>query len=379
MDRYSRHNLIDWFSQEQVSRKSICVVGAGAVGNEVIKSLVLLGVGNIDIFDFDMIEEHNLTKSVLFRSSDVGKSKAQVAANRAAELDPNVTIKGWHGDALSLLSMSALLTFDCLISCVDNFEARLRLNEMCRIANVDFINLGIDSRYASIESFPYSSEEHSVACYECNLPHSVYSRIAERYSCGHLRKISFTEKKIPTTIVTSGLAGSFGASIALRLGVNVQDSSRRILIDSIYGYSTVTTELGRSEQCPCCSTHKGPYFIIAVADNSNSNQIFNALPLDESVSDSVIRLCEPVVVSAECSTCGQSPHDGSLIGRSKNDVDETARFCSICATPSVDVSLKDELTLVEFSKIFASKDISISYATIILHGRNYCLSFEGDI
>ena len=63
--RYRRHDLIDWFSQERVAAARIAVIGAGAVGNEVVKNLVLLGVGAIDVFDFDVVELHNLTRSVL--------------------------------------------------------------------------------------------------------------------------------------------------------------------------------------------------------------------------------------------------------------------------------------------------------------------------
>ena len=54
--RYQRHTLIDWFSQADVKNARICVVGAGAVGNEVLKCLALLGAGTIDVYDFDRIE-----------------------------------------------------------------------------------------------------------------------------------------------------------------------------------------------------------------------------------------------------------------------------------------------------------------------------------
>ena len=78
-DRYQRHSLIDWFSQAEVAGARMAVVGAGAVGNEVLKCLALLGVGALDIFDCDRVELHNLTRSVLFRESDVGRSKAECA------------------------------------------------------------------------------------------------------------------------------------------------------------------------------------------------------------------------------------------------------------------------------------------------------------
>ena len=64
------------------------VVGAGALGNEIIKNLALLGVGRVFVADRDRIERSNLSRSVLFREADCGRSKAEVAAERARELFP---------------------------------------------------------------------------------------------------------------------------------------------------------------------------------------------------------------------------------------------------------------------------------------------------
>ena len=83
--RYQRHELIDAWDQRLLSRSRIIVVGAGAVGNEVIKLLALIGIGNLLIVDFDRIEVHNLSRAVLFREADIGAAKAHVAAVRARD------------------------------------------------------------------------------------------------------------------------------------------------------------------------------------------------------------------------------------------------------------------------------------------------------
>ena len=183
----------------------------------MIKNLALLGVGEVHIFDLDNIEEHNLTRSVLFRPSDIGESKATVAAKRAMDLDPNITAIPYHGDFWTLLSLSDLRSFDVLFCCVDNFEARIRCNTLCYLAGVDFVNTGIDSRSAVVELYPFSQSRHG-GCLECNMPLSVYHRIAQRYSCGYLRKVSFIERKIPTTIITSSAVASLAVSRGLRFG-----------------------------------------------------------------------------------------------------------------------------------------------------------------
>ena len=85
-DRYSRLRLIPWWDQERLKNATIMVVGAGAIGNELIKNLTLLGIGRILIFDMDGIENTNLTRSVLYRARDVGRYKAAVRQKKAFRL-----------------------------------------------------------------------------------------------------------------------------------------------------------------------------------------------------------------------------------------------------------------------------------------------------
>lgn len=75
-DRYGRLRLIPWWDQDRLKNATIMVVGAGAIGNELVKNLTLLGIGKILIFDMDSIESTNLTRSILFRAKDVGRNKA---------------------------------------------------------------------------------------------------------------------------------------------------------------------------------------------------------------------------------------------------------------------------------------------------------------
>ena len=87
-------SLLSWFKQENVKKAKVMVVGAGALGNEVLKNLALFGVGNIVIVDFDTIEYSNLTRSILFRESDADKGlyKAEVAAKRIKEINKNINV-----------------------------------------------------------------------------------------------------------------------------------------------------------------------------------------------------------------------------------------------------------------------------------------------
>mgnify|MGYP003320842219 FL=1 len=94
MSSDSYFSELSWFRQEKVDSAKIMVVGCGALGNEVLKNLILFGVGNIWIVDFDKVELHNLNRSVLFRNADAlsRRLKVEAAADRLQELNPNVKI-----------------------------------------------------------------------------------------------------------------------------------------------------------------------------------------------------------------------------------------------------------------------------------------------
>jgi molybdopterin/thiamine biosynthesis adenylyltransferase len=65
--RFSRFELISWWDQDRLSNARVVVIGAGALGNELLKNLALLGVGNVFIADLDRIEKSNLSRSILYR------------------------------------------------------------------------------------------------------------------------------------------------------------------------------------------------------------------------------------------------------------------------------------------------------------------------
>ena len=89
-DRFDRFRLIGWWDQSKLSAAKVLVVGAGALGNEIVKNLALLGIGNILVADMDRIENSNLSRSVLYRESDNGRFKADVAVESAIAIYPEI-------------------------------------------------------------------------------------------------------------------------------------------------------------------------------------------------------------------------------------------------------------------------------------------------
>src|SRR6187402_1819286 len=95
-DRFHRFKLIGWWDQSRLSRARVLVCGAGALGNEIIKNLALLGVGNLFIADMDRVENSNLSRSVLFRESDNGAFKATAAARGAKAIYPDIKVQHFN-------------------------------------------------------------------------------------------------------------------------------------------------------------------------------------------------------------------------------------------------------------------------------------------
>src|SRR5689334_17642368 len=97
-NRYDRQERITGWDQAALRNAYVLVAGAGALGNELIKNLTLMGVGHLLIIDSDTIEPSNLSRTVLFRETDIGKPKAQTAAKAAALLNPEVDLRWIDGD-----------------------------------------------------------------------------------------------------------------------------------------------------------------------------------------------------------------------------------------------------------------------------------------
>lgn len=366
-DRYLRHSLIDWFPQDRVRDARVAVIGAGAVGNEVVKNLALLGAGAIDVFDFDRVELHNLTRAVFLRESDVGQAKASALAARAGEVDPAVKLRAVEGDFWDTLSLSALAHYDCAIAAVDNFEARVRLNRMCRIVGVDFVSAGIDSRHATVETFPFTADA-PCGCYECHLPYSAYKRIAERYSCGGLRKAAAAERLVPTTAITASIAGALAASAALRLGRDAGGGARRVFFDTIAGTSSVSALERRAECIGCGDLGQRPSLVSVGADWPAR---IAALPPDAAVQTS-----DPIIVGYECAQCGDRSRAGRYLWRRALDFDDRITICAACGTPGVRVDIRDEFTAAELASACPEAPPPVKFAIARLAEGALCLDFE---
>lgn len=139
------------------------VIGAGTIGNETLKNLALLGVGNILICDMDTISVSNLSRTVLFRMEDAGKKKAETAALRVKEmaLEQSSKVDFFDGDIVWDLGAGVYRYFDVVLGCLDNVETRFAVNCQRRLVKKPWIDAGINQLAGNIKVF--SGEEGPAA------------------------------------------------------------------------------------------------------------------------------------------------------------------------------------------------------------------------
>ncbi|MFO8020256.1 MAG: ThiF family adenylyltransferase [Promethearchaeia archaeon] len=127
---FARQQLIDGWDQTVLNQGCIMIVGVGALGCEIAKDFALMGIGKLILVDLDLIETSNLSRQMLFRPGDEGRPKAEVAAERLKEMNPYLEIDSYF-KKLQKLPMDVYEEADVVIMALDNYNARLDLNNIC--------------------------------------------------------------------------------------------------------------------------------------------------------------------------------------------------------------------------------------------------------
>jgi adenylyltransferase/sulfurtransferase len=211
-NRYATLDLIDWWRQDVVRNATAMVIGAGALGNEVLKNLALLGIGRLVVVDFDTIEDANLSRSVLFRQRDRGRRKVEVAVERVRELNPDVETQALHTD-VNDIGLGLFRRMDVVIGCLDNRQARLAVNRSCWHLGKPWIDGAIRDLYGLARVFWPGRG----ACYECTLTEADWRVLEHRYSCPWLARQDLQQGKVPTTPVMASLIGGIQVQEALKI------------------------------------------------------------------------------------------------------------------------------------------------------------------
>lgn len=239
--RYSRHLLLDAIGiegQERFSRARVLVVGAGGLGSPAALYLAAAGVGQLVLFDGDVVDLTNLQRQILHTTARIGQPKATSAAQTLAALNPLVAIEA-HDRRLGAQELAALLPgIDVVLDCSDNRATRYAVNRACVAAAVPLV-------WGSASGFSGQLAVHDLRragepCYACLFPEGP----------GEDEPCATTGVFAPLT----GVIGALQAAEALRaISAFGEPRSGRLL--TVDGRDMVFQQLqfARDPHCPVCS------------------------------------------------------------------------------------------------------------------------------
>ncbi len=147
--RYNRHIIIPGFgleAQEKLKAARVLVIGSGGLGSPVLLYLAAAGVGTIGIVDFDVVDDSNLQRQVLFGIDEIGKPKVEAAKERLQALNPHISIVLYNTQLTSKNALDIIKEYDVIADGTDNFPTRYLVNDASVLT-------GKPNVYASIFQF----------------------------------------------------------------------------------------------------------------------------------------------------------------------------------------------------------------------------------
>jgi len=156
--RYSRQIMIPEIGihgQEKLKKAKVLIIGAGGLGCPVLQYLNAAGVGNIGIVEFDMVDESNLQRQVLYGSDDIGKLKSIIVKKRLEGLNSMIKNEIFNLKCDRTNALRILEPYDIIVDATDNLEARYTINDACVIQGKPMVHGAIYRNEGVVSVFNY--------------------------------------------------------------------------------------------------------------------------------------------------------------------------------------------------------------------------------
>ena len=324
-DRYSRFRLIPWWDQTKLQSARVLVIGAGALGNEILKNLALLGFERIVIVDLDRIEESNLSRTILYRGDDVGSYKAEVAARSVKALAPNAKVKSIIANVVHDCGLGLFAWSDVIIAGLDNREARLWINRCAWKMNRPWIDGAIEGINGVARVFVAGA----APCYECTLGETDWKLLEQRISCNLLLREANTEGKVATTPTISSVIAGIEVQEAVKLLHGMPTLASSGFVFEGLNHTSYKVEYTAN---PDCMSHFTFASVTELPQKSSEwalEDLRRHGAQDLGAADVVVEFSRDIVHELECPECGtreeifapvgsikyeqgQCPHDGQM-------------------------------------------------------------------
>lgn len=325
--RFSRFSLISWWDQERLRRAKLLVIGAGAIGNELIKNFALLGIGRLFVADLDLVEESNLSRSVLFRLADRGKPKVDAAARAAREIFPEMLVCPWRGNVVHDLGLGVFRWADAIVCGLDNREARVAANTFAARAGRVWVDGAIERLGGVARVF----DPATGPCYECTMNEEDWRQLEARRSCALLTREQMEEGKVPTTPTTASVIAGIQCQEVVKYLHGLETMMGQGFVFDGLTHQSYLVAYSRD---PDCTAHD-PLPTIVELDRSAANTTpaeLLELARHDLGGQAALYLGRDMISALDCPACAKSEPLFASLGR-VTEAEGRCPSCSAMRTP----------------------------------------------
>ncbi len=226
--------------QEKLRNARVLVVGAGGLGSPVLQYLAAAGIGHLGICEGDGLEASNLHRQILFDAQSVGESKATLAAQRLAALNPFITVTTITERITRNNVVKLVADYDVLVDCTDNFETKFLLNDVAVLHKKRLIQASIYQYEGQL--FVYDPK-HDGPCVRC-----LWPEMPKPGCVGSCAEVG----------VLGAIAGVFGTLQAVEVLKHLLDLPDKLQGDTFFldllSLRSHKVKAERNATCPVCST-----------------------------------------------------------------------------------------------------------------------------
>ncbi len=325
-DPYARQRLLDWWDQKRLGDAQVLVAGAGALGNELLKNLALMGVGHLLVIDFDRVEASNLSRCALFSADDVGDPKVEAAARGIARLNRDVEVRMIDGDLFYDVGLGWYRHCHLAVGCLDNLAGRSQVGLASTLAGIPYFDGGMWALGGEVRTFLSGDGP----CFDCTLNREDFERANERRSCSGFRDQSGDgDGPVATLASTAAIVGGLLAQEVVKYLCRQEVDGGRALVYNGMGPSLHRAELVRNPACP--TSHVASDEVVEVSSSAAELTAAELLrrarkDLGQQAGRLTLELDRDFLVRLHCPSCGRAEDIGQPQGR----VLESAVACSHC-------------------------------------------------
>jgi adenylyltransferase/sulfurtransferase len=243
LERYARHVVLEEVGEEgqlKLLASSVLVVGAGGLGSPLIQYLAAAGVGRIGIVDDDTVDISNLQRQTIHRLEDVGRAKAESAADFVHRLNPEIKVDV-HPIRLTEVNAGELVrVYDLVADGTDNFRTRYLLNDICVQMKKTLVSAALLRFDGQLGVFkPHAGND--LPCYRCIFPEEPPADLIPRCETAGIFG------------AVAGILGALQATEVLKelLGLGDTLAGRLMLYDGLSAQIRIVT-VRRRPDCPSC-------------------------------------------------------------------------------------------------------------------------------